>query len=88
MPVTKPVGAVATNNEGVELPDAVVTFTDDSTDAPVSNATAPHVGTVQGTSIEVVTVTATVEGANGPLTASDSADFVDNTPAAITLVAS
>lgn len=94
MSVTKPVGATATftavvtNAEGVELPDAVVTFTDDSTDAVTPTPDNAHVATLTGTSIETVNVTASVDGANGPITATDSAVFVDNTPAAITLVAS
>ncbi len=94
MSVTKPVGATATftavvtNNEGVELAGAVVTFTDDSADAVAATADNPHVATLVGTSIETVTVTATVQGANGPITATDSATFVDNTPAAVTLTAS
>jgi hypothetical protein len=95
MPVKKPVGeiatftAVVTNAEGVALPGAVVTFTDDSaTDHPVVDPASPQVATVKGTVIEVVTVTATVQGATGPISATDSADFVDNTPAAVTLVAS
>lgn len=94
MPVKKPVGATATltaivsNAEGVLLPDAVVTFTDDSADAVTPTAANLQVATLTGTSIETVNVTASVNGANGPITATDSAVFVDNTPAAITLVAS
>ncbi len=93
MPVKKPVGATATltavvtNAEGVALPDAVVTFTDDSADA-VTVTADPHIATLVGTSIETVTVTASVQGADGPITATDSVDYVDNTPANITLVAS
>lgn len=94
MPVKKPIGAVATftavvtNAEGVPLPDAVVTFTDDSADAVVVDPATPQVGTVKGTTVETVTVTATVQGANGPIAATDSASFSDNTPAAITVTAS
>lgn len=94
MPVVKPVGspatftAVVTNAEGVVLPDAVVTFTDDSSDAPVVEPGHPQVAVVTGSAIEVVTVTATVQGATGPLTATDTAQFVDNTPAAVTVTAS
>lgn len=94
MTVQKPVGgtatftAVVTNAEGLELPDAVVTFTDDSVDQVTVDPATPQVGTVVGTSVEVVTVTVSVDGADGPLTATDSADFRDNTPAAVTLTAS
>ena len=95
MPVVKPVGDVATfvaevrNNEGLLLPNAVVTFTDDSaTDPVVVSAANAQVGTVHGTVIELVTVTASVEGAAGPITAVDTAQFADNVPASITLTAS
>jgi hypothetical protein len=94
MPVKKPVGAVATftavvtNAEGMPLPDALVTFTDDSTDPVVVDPANAQVGKVTGTHIEVVTVTATVQGAVGPLSATDTADFRDNVPAAIVLTAS
>lgn len=93
MSVTKPVGATATftatvlNAEGVSLPDAVVTFTDDVTD-PVVPVPGTQSATVVGTALETVTVTATVQGANGPLTATDTATFVDNTPAVVTVTAS
>ena len=93
MPVTKPVGATATftatvvNAEGVVLPDAVVTFTDDVTD-PVVPVPGTQTATLVGTVLETATVTATVQGADGPLTATETATFVDNTPAAVTVVAS
>lgn len=95
MPVTKPVGETATfvaevrNAEGLLLPNAAVTFTDDSTTDPVSvDPASPQVATVHGTVIELVTVTATVEGAAGPISATDTAQFADNVPASISLVAS
>ena len=94
MSVTKPIGATATftatvvNAEGVALPDAVVVFTDDVTDPVIPVTGAPQSATVVGTVLETVTVTATVQGATGPLTATDTAVFVDNTPAAVTVVAS
>lgn len=94
MSVQKPIGSVATftavvtNAEGVVLPDAIVTFTTDSADPVTPDPADPQTATLIGTTIETVTVTATVEGADGPISASDTADFSDNTPAAITLTAS
>lgn len=94
MPVNKPIGTAAfftaevRNAEGVLLPDAVVTFTDDSADPVVVDPASPHVGVVTGSTIETVTVTASVDGADGPVTATDTATFSDNTPASITLTAS
>jgi len=94
MPVKKPIGSTATftarvtNAEGVELPDAIVTFTNDVSTPVVVDPATPQVGTVTDSNIEIVTVTVSVEGADGPITASDTAEFVDNTPAAVTLTAS
>lgn len=94
MSVNKPVGSPATfvaevrNKEGVLLPDAVVTFTDDSADAVTPTAANPQVAVVVGTTVEVVTVTASVNGADGPIVATDTASFSDNTPATLTLTAS
>jgi len=94
MPTQKPVGGVATfvaevrNKDLVLLPDAQVAFTDDSADAPVVDPANPHTATVTGSSVETVTVTATVQGADGPISATDVAVFVDNVPASVTLVAS
>lgn len=94
MSINKPVGdiatftAVVTNAEGTPLPNAIVTFTDDSADPVIPTAANAQIGTVTGTTVETVTVTATVQGATGPISATDSANFQDNTPAGITLTAS
>ena len=95
MSVTKPVGELATfvaevrNRGGVLLPGAVVTFSDDSAvDPVVVDPATPQVGVVRGTVEELVTVTASVEGAAGPIVATDTAQFVDNVPATLTLTAS
>lgn len=94
MPVNKPVGDVATftatvkNKEGLLLPNAAVVFTDDATDPVVVDPTNAQVGTVTGSAIETVTVTATAQGADGPISATDTADFQDNVPASVEVAAS
>lgn len=90
----KPVGATATftatvtNAEGVPLPDAVVTFTDDAADTVTPDPAAPQSATVTGTVIETVTVTATVSGVSGPISAAAAVDFVDNVPAGVSVAVS